>query len=404
MEQACFSARVERAPTQLAQHTVARRSSDLLCAEASDLPRISPMAWVIRSSARCPPAFPYTPYYPLCRDGDVYMTRVQVSSLATRSPFVSEVEVLKHAPGTTSRVFPACNACQNALTLTDSSSALSIAQKPRTGSHSSTAVVSAPPQHQSTLRNEQVQFLYHVLRYQRAMHSPAIHEASGIRYQVSGIRHPASGIRHPASGIRHPASGIRHQASGIRHQASGIRHQASSIRHQASGIRHQASGISFHHLISATSHRGSPLASALSSQYSQVQLLDSCVTVAQRHDGLRSRRHGSVCALPLDWETRHRPRKVIKVRTKTSNPSHPPHPTHHAPPPREPSPTLSGASQDGPSPAGRLRACLPVLNTIWHARNREQPSNPKQSPCPELRETEKESLFHVKQRTKPGTK
>ena len=250
------------------------------------------------------------------------------------------------------------------------------------------------------------------------MHSPAIHEASGIRYQVSGIRyqvsgiryqasgirHPASGIRHPASGIRHPASGIRHQASSIRHQASGIRHQASSIRHQASGIRHQASGISFHHLISATSHRGSPLASALSSQYSQVQLLDSCVTVAQRHDGLRSRRHGSVCALPLDWETRHRPRKVIKVRTKTSNPSHPPHPTHHAPPPREPSPTLSGASQDGPSPAGRLRACLPVLNTIWHARNREQPSDPKQLPCPERRETEKESLFHVKQRTKPGTK
>ena len=130
MEQACFSARVERAPTQLAQHTVARRSSDLLCAEASDLPRISPMAWVIRSSARCPPAFPYTPYYPLCRDGDVYMTRVQISSLATRSPFVSEVEVLKHAPGTTSRVFPACNAWQNALTLTDSSSALSIPPAP----------------------------------------------------------------------------------------------------------------------------------------------------------------------------------------------------------------------------------------------------------------------------------
>ena len=378
MEQACFSARVERAPTQLAQHTVARRSSDLLCAEASDLPRISPMAWVIRSSARCPPAFPYTPYYPLCRDGDVYMTRVQVSSLATRSPFVSEVEVLKHAPGTTSRVFPACNACQNALTLTDSSSALSIAQKPRTGSHSSTAVVSAPLS--ISRRYGTSKFSSSTMYF--AINEPCTaqlftrHQASGIRYQVSGIRHPASGIRHPASGIRHPASGIRHQASGI----------------------------SFHHLISATSHRGSPLASALSSQYSQVQLLDSCVTVAQRHDGLRSRRHGSVCALPLDWETRHRPRKVIKVRTKTSNPSHPPHPTHHAPPPREPSPTLSGASQDGPSPAGRLRACLPVLNTIWHARNREQPSDPKQLPCPERRETEKESLFHVKQRTKPGTK
>ena len=306
------------------------------------------------------------------------MTRVQISSLATRSPFVSEVEVLKHAPGTTSRVFPACNACQNALTLTDSSSALNIAQKPRTGSHSSTAVVSAPLS---------ISRRYGTNKFSSSTMYFAINEPCTAqlftRHQVSGIRYQVSGIRHPASGIRHPASGIRHQAPGIRHQASSI---------------------SFHHLMSATSHRGSPLASALSSQYSQVQLLDSCVTVAQRHDGLRSRRHGSVCALPLDWETRHRPRKVIKVRTKTSNPSHPPHPTHHAPPPREPSHTLSGASQDGPSPAGRLRACLPVLNAIRHARNREQPSDPKQLPCPERRETEKESLFHVKQRTKPGTK
>lgn len=47
---------------------------------------------------------------------------------------------------------------------------------------------------------------------------------------------------------------------------------------------------------------------------------------------------------------------------------------------------------------------LPVLNAIRHARNREQPSDPKQLPRPERRETEKESLFHVKQRTKPGTK
>lgn len=72
-------------------------------------------------------AFPYPPYHPLYRDGDVYMTCVQISSLATRSPFISQVEVLKRAPGITSRVFPACNACRNALTLTDSSSALNIA-------------------------------------------------------------------------------------------------------------------------------------------------------------------------------------------------------------------------------------------------------------------------------------
>ena len=50
-----------------------------------------------------------------------------------------------------------------------------------------------PPQHKSTLRNEQVQFLYHVLRYQRAMHSPATHEVSGIsfHYLVSGPLPPA---------------------------------------------------------------------------------------------------------------------------------------------------------------------------------------------------------------------
>lgn len=36
-----------------------------------------------------PLAFPYPPYYPpLYRDWDVYMARVQVSSLATGSPFV----------------------------------------------------------------------------------------------------------------------------------------------------------------------------------------------------------------------------------------------------------------------------------------------------------------------------
>jgi len=48
--------------------------------------------------------------------------------------------------------------------------------------------------------------------------------------------------------------------------------------------------------------------------------------------------------------------------------------------------------------------CLSVLSAILHDQHSDQSSNPKQSPCPELRETEKESLFHVKQRTKPGTK
>lgn len=98
MAQACLSAKVERALTQLAQHTAARRSSDLLCAEVSDLPLISAIAWVTRSFYSVRLAFPYPPYHPLYRDRDVYMTRVQFSSLATRSSFVSRVELLKHAP------------------------------------------------------------------------------------------------------------------------------------------------------------------------------------------------------------------------------------------------------------------------------------------------------------------
>ena len=45
-----------------------------------------------------------------------------------------------------------------------------------------------------------------------------------------------------------------------------------------------------------------------------------------------------------------------------------------------------------------------MLSAILRTHHSNQSSNPKQSPCPELRETEKESLFHVKQRTKPSTK
>ena len=153
----------------------------------------------------------------------MYLTPVRFSSLATRSPFVSQVDVLKRAPGITSRVFPACNACQKALTLTDSSSALSIAQKPRTGSHSSTSVVNAP--------------LSISRRYGTNKFS------SSTMYFV----------------INEPCTG-----------------QLFS--------RHQASGISFHYLVSGRlppAYCGSPLASALSPHYSRVRLLDSCVTVAK---------------------------------------------------------------------------------------------------------------------------
>lgn len=44
------------------------------------------------------------------------MTRAQISSLATTSPFVGKVDFFNHARGITSRVFPACDVNQNALT------------------------------------------------------------------------------------------------------------------------------------------------------------------------------------------------------------------------------------------------------------------------------------------------
>ena len=123
------------------------------------------------------------------------MTRVQISSLATRSPFVSQVDVLKRAPGITSRVFPACKACQNALTLTDSSSALNITQKPRTGSHSSTSVVSAPLSISRRYGTNQFSSstMYFVINEPCAAQLLTRHQASGIsfHYLVSGPLPPA---------------------------------------------------------------------------------------------------------------------------------------------------------------------------------------------------------------------
>ena len=68
-----------------------------------------------------------------------------------------------------------------------------------------------------------------------------------------------------------------------------------------------------------------------------------------------------------------------------------------------PSPTLSGGFTGGPSPARWLSACLPVLNSILQLNTAISRPVPAIS-VPKPRETEKESLFHVKQRTKPGTK
>lgn len=134
-----------------------------------------------------------------------------------------------------------------------------------------------------------------------------------------------------------------------------------------------------------------------------VQGLDSCVTVAQRHGGLRSWHHGGVCALPLlTGNSAAAARRSSRFARRTSRHSRPPQPIMLFRP-GSPLRRWLRASQGGPSSAG-LSACLSVLSAILHAQHSDQSSNPKQSPCPELRETEKESLFHVKQRTKPSTK
>lgn len=163
------------------------------------------------------------PYYPLYRDWDVYLTRVRFSSLATRSSFVSRVELLQHAPGITSRMFPACDVSQNALTLTDPSSALNSFKGPAL-EVTPALPSSVPPQHQSTLQNEQIQFFYHVLRYQRAMHRPAILEASGIRHQfpLSGIRPSPTSLLWVAAGERTFAPLFSGSAIGFaRHSRKG---------------------------------------------------------------------------------------------------------------------------------------------------------------------------------------
>ena len=52
---------------------------------------------------------------------------------------------------------------------------------------------------------------------------------------------------------------------------------------------------------------------------------------------------------------------------------------------------------------GGLSACLPVLSSTLQLNTAISRPVPAIS-VPEPRETEKELLFHVKQRTKPGTK
>ncbi len=163
----------------------------------------------------------------------MYLTPVRFSSLATRSPFVSQVDVLKRAPGITSRVFPACNACQKALTLTDSSSALSIAQKPRTGSHSSTSVVNAPLS---------ISRRYGTNKFSSSTMYFVINEpCTGQLFS----RHKASGIRHQASGIRHqfPLSGIRPSPTSLLWVAAGERTFAPLFSGSAIGfVRHSRKG------------------------------------------------------------------------------------------------------------------------------------------------------------------
>lgn len=171
---------------------------------------------------------------------------------------------------------------------------------------------------------------------------------------------------------------------------------------QSCGVTHEFP--SSHQALLPTSCYRSPLAGALSTRYSR-----SSGTGFLRHSRAKALRltswhHGGVCALPLlTGNSAAAARKVIKVRTKNLPPQ-PSTTTHHALPPWEPSPTLAEGFTGRTILRKGAEACLSVLSAILHAQHSDQSSNPKQSTCPELRETEKESLFHVKQRTKPGTK
>lgn len=69
MEQACPSARVERAPTRLAQYTVARRSSYIYVLSTWPPAHFSEPELLLFSLAS--PAFSYKPCYPWFRDWDV---------------------------------------------------------------------------------------------------------------------------------------------------------------------------------------------------------------------------------------------------------------------------------------------------------------------------------------------
>lgn len=127
-----------------------------------------------------------------------------------------------------------------------------------------------------------------------------------------------------------------------------------------SPVNHVASGMIFLHwyqpLIPSACYE-SLLASTLSARYSRgppAGFLRHCRVKTWRLTVVAPL---SLCARPLLTRSpQPAARKVIKVRTKNLPPQ-PSAATRHAPPPREPSPTLTGASQSGPSPA-RWAECM----------------------------------------------
>lgn len=145
------------------------------------------------------------------------------------------------------------------------------------------------------------------------------------------------------------------------------------------------------------------LASTLSTRHSHGPAAASCVTVVLMHGSLRSWHHGSLCAPPLLTG------KPAAGRAQGHQGSHeePPAPAVRRNPscssslsPLRRCPRLHRADHLLP---GGLSACLPVLSSTLQLNTAISRPVPAVS-VPEPRETEKESLFHVKQRTKPGTK
>lgn len=169
---------------------------------------------------------------------------------------------------------------------------------------------------------------------------------------------------------------------------------------------HEVSGISFHYLVSGPlppAYCGSLLASTPSTSYSRGSAIGF---LRHSRKGIAAYGRGTtepLCPTSLDQETRSRPRaRSSRFARRASGPNRPPQPIMlllFVSPLRHCLGSFTGRTIS----CKRAECLFACVSSTLHAQHSDV-IQPLQLPCPERRETEKESLFHVKQRTKPGTK